>query len=289
MRITEFNALIVELAKVLWEPEKAKDLVLSIGFPPEDLPRFQTPRGFWRSVVTEAENGKVHGGAQAIAEVAVNQYPGNDTLVSCLPAVSPSEDATDLLSTFRADQAGPRERGAIVHTSFCIDQGDQVEVDTNGEGETMKIWAHWGPVALVFDLTNPHEEDLSVRQIFVETIGCRAISEAVDYRTASVVGRACCLGIGAVRQYECFVESSIGEVMPAQPIGLEKDSYIKLSSGEQEMFSILVNASRVGIYQLAVRVKFSVQGQVRTARILQTKGELEWSLLGPQDGHRGDN
>jgi hypothetical protein len=69
--------IVDELARVLYDSEEAKALVLRAGFPSADLPAFSTPRSFWSQVVRASDCGKLANGVQALLDEAAKQYPAN--------------------------------------------------------------------------------------------------------------------------------------------------------------------------------------------------------------------
>lgn len=75
----EIKTLVDELARVLWDAEQARTLVLRAGFPPGSVPGFATAQGFWTLVVGQAASGVLTGGVQALVSEAARQYPGNVT------------------------------------------------------------------------------------------------------------------------------------------------------------------------------------------------------------------
>lgn len=72
------DELIDELGRVVREADEAGMLALRAGFPRADLPVFKTPRMFWSQVVQAADDGKVRGGVQALADEAAKEYPFNN-------------------------------------------------------------------------------------------------------------------------------------------------------------------------------------------------------------------
>jgi formylglycine-generating enzyme required for sulfatase activity len=71
------HELVDELARVFWDAEAARVLVQRAGFPTPYVPDFKTALGFWSVVISEARHGRIRGGAQAVVDEAVRQYPGN--------------------------------------------------------------------------------------------------------------------------------------------------------------------------------------------------------------------
>lgn len=71
------SMLIEELARVLWDPEKATLFALLAGFPPSHMPLFRSPLAFWTQVVAEAVSGIIEGGVAPLVSIAAKQYPGN--------------------------------------------------------------------------------------------------------------------------------------------------------------------------------------------------------------------
>jgi len=69
--------LIDELARVIYEPESARVLVLRARFPAADLPVFDVPQVFWSRVIRAAADGKLVGGVRAVVDAAAKRYPGN--------------------------------------------------------------------------------------------------------------------------------------------------------------------------------------------------------------------
>lgn len=82
MRATDDGAtldeLVDELGRVVQDADEARTLALRAGFPRADLPVFKTPRIFWSLVVQAADDGKVRGGVQALADEAAKEYPFNE-------------------------------------------------------------------------------------------------------------------------------------------------------------------------------------------------------------------
>jgi hypothetical protein len=69
--------LVDELARVIFDPEEAKVLILRAGFPPAGLPSFSTPAVFWSQVVRTTTNGKLVNGMQTLLDEVTKQYPAN--------------------------------------------------------------------------------------------------------------------------------------------------------------------------------------------------------------------
>jgi len=81
------DELVEELARVVWQAEVAQVLVLSAGFPAQDLPSFTTPRMFWSFVIWGAVDGKVVGGVKMVADRAAKAYPANEVFAAYRDAV----------------------------------------------------------------------------------------------------------------------------------------------------------------------------------------------------------
>jgi sulfatase modifying factor 1 len=85
-RVVEYEeasdgSLVEELARVIWERDRATRTARAAGFPPQDMPVFETARVFWAKVVENARNGAVLGGVPALADAAARQFPGNVVFV----------------------------------------------------------------------------------------------------------------------------------------------------------------------------------------------------------------
>jgi cellulose biosynthesis protein BcsQ len=65
------------LAKVFDNELTARQVREILGLPPEDFAQYRHPRYYWEQCVTELENGMIPNGVSALAQVAVNLYPGN--------------------------------------------------------------------------------------------------------------------------------------------------------------------------------------------------------------------
>jgi cellulose biosynthesis protein BcsQ len=65
------------LAKVFDTEVAARRVREELGLPPEDFAQYRHPRLYWEQCVTELENGMVPDGVSALAQVAVDRYPGN--------------------------------------------------------------------------------------------------------------------------------------------------------------------------------------------------------------------
>lgn len=74
--VTE-EELVVELAKVLAEPDSARLVARRAGLAAWHVPVFRVPIVFWSSVVEAARNGAIEGGVQALADAAADHFPGN--------------------------------------------------------------------------------------------------------------------------------------------------------------------------------------------------------------------
>lgn len=66
------------LAKVAHDSEGAKTLAKRAGFPPEYLPEFKVPIGFWNDVVEQAAHGRME--LRALVGEAAKQFPYNSEL-----------------------------------------------------------------------------------------------------------------------------------------------------------------------------------------------------------------
>jgi hypothetical protein len=71
------EALVDELAKVLFDEGQARLVATRAGFSPGVIPAFRMPIVFWTTVVDAARNGAIAGGVGAIAEAAGKLFPGN--------------------------------------------------------------------------------------------------------------------------------------------------------------------------------------------------------------------
>jgi len=71
------DALVEELARVLWDADQATLAARNAGFPVQSLPAFRTAQVFWARIVEDARNGAVRGGVQALASAAARLFPGN--------------------------------------------------------------------------------------------------------------------------------------------------------------------------------------------------------------------
>lgn len=69
--------LIEELAKVIWEAERARQVALAAGFGPGRIPVMKTPALFWARLVEDARNGAILGQVKAVARAAAQAFPGN--------------------------------------------------------------------------------------------------------------------------------------------------------------------------------------------------------------------
>jgi len=72
--------LVDELARIIWDADIAKLLLLRAEFPRQHLPDFKTPLGFWTHVLHAAHDGTFRGGVQALVDEAVLQFPNNELL-----------------------------------------------------------------------------------------------------------------------------------------------------------------------------------------------------------------
>lgn len=73
----DLEPLIDELARVFDNGGEATLLAQRAGVPPGWIPAFDLPQVFWHRVIKAAEDGKVSGGAGAIARAAAKLYPNN--------------------------------------------------------------------------------------------------------------------------------------------------------------------------------------------------------------------
>jgi hypothetical protein len=69
--------LIEELAKVVWDPERARAVVLAAGFRSGNIPVLRRPETFWSGIVEDARNGAIRGRVQAVADAAAREFPEN--------------------------------------------------------------------------------------------------------------------------------------------------------------------------------------------------------------------
>lgn len=61
-----------ELAKVVWDPERARAVALAAGFRPGSIPVLRRPETFWSGILEDARNGAIHGRVQAVADAAAS-------------------------------------------------------------------------------------------------------------------------------------------------------------------------------------------------------------------------
>lgn len=66
-----------ELAKVIWEPERARDVAIAAGFGSGSIPVMKIPLVFWSGLVEDARNGAIRGRVQALADAAAREFPDN--------------------------------------------------------------------------------------------------------------------------------------------------------------------------------------------------------------------
>lgn len=71
------EALVDELARVLYDSDQATLAARTAGFPVQSMPTFRTAQVFWSRIVEDARNGAVRGGVGSVAAVAAKLYPGN--------------------------------------------------------------------------------------------------------------------------------------------------------------------------------------------------------------------
>lgn len=69
--------LVAELERVIWDPERAREVALAAGFGPGNIPVMKLPRVFWSRIVEDARNGAVRGREQAVADAAAVAFPDN--------------------------------------------------------------------------------------------------------------------------------------------------------------------------------------------------------------------
>lgn len=74
--VTE-ERLVEELAQAIWDPEKARSVVLKAGFRAGSIPVFKEPTVFWSRIVEDARNGSIRGRVQAVADAAALAFPDN--------------------------------------------------------------------------------------------------------------------------------------------------------------------------------------------------------------------
>jgi len=107
-----------ELARVLNDPDGARELLLRARFPSEDIPIFDTPRVFWARVLRAAADGKTLGGVRAIVERATASFPGNEIFANyALTAQGASESAALLAADPVDSLAVSIQHRNIVHGS----------------------------------------------------------------------------------------------------------------------------------------------------------------------------
>lgn len=82
-RITD-DMLVDELAKAFAHEEDARLVVERAGFPPGQIPAFRRALVFWSTVVSDARNGVLAGGARPIAEAAAKLQPNNPVIAEYL-------------------------------------------------------------------------------------------------------------------------------------------------------------------------------------------------------------
>jgi hypothetical protein len=71
------QALVDELARVLFDEGQARLVVQWAGFSPGVIPAFRMPLVFWTTVVDAASHGAIAGGVEAIAKAAARLFPAN--------------------------------------------------------------------------------------------------------------------------------------------------------------------------------------------------------------------
>lgn len=71
------DALVDQLARVIWDADEARLVAQRAGFPPARIPAFRTAMVFWSKMVEEARHGAIGGGVAAVAVAAAKQYPAN--------------------------------------------------------------------------------------------------------------------------------------------------------------------------------------------------------------------
>ena len=69
--------LIEELAKVVWDPERARAVALAAGFRPGNISVLRRSETFWSGIVEDARNGAIRGRVQAVADAAAREFPEN--------------------------------------------------------------------------------------------------------------------------------------------------------------------------------------------------------------------
>jgi Effector-associated domain 1 len=119
--------LIDELARVLPDMGLATVIAQRSGLPPGGTPSVHLPLEFWHRVVQDAQNGKVSGGAGAVAEAAAQQFPGNEIFrlyvrkdeETSWGIIAPMTDEDTIVRAFRVATNDPSVRST--HASLVLD------------------------------------------------------------------------------------------------------------------------------------------------------------------------
>jgi hypothetical protein len=127
LRVRALEGLIDELARVLWEPEQAKTLVLRAGFPPSDLPAFEIATAFWSRVIREAADGKIPGGVQPIVDEVASRFPGNMFLAAYRAKGACVSRRSDSVAPSRPNAIATRPKAAYVQRERLMPVGKSTE------------------------------------------------------------------------------------------------------------------------------------------------------------------
>lgn len=93
----DLEPLVDELARVFNDADEARLVAQRAGVPPAAIPAFDLPQVFWHRVIKAAEDGKVPGGAGAIAGAAIKLYPDNPVFRRWARRASPRPDRPKIL------------------------------------------------------------------------------------------------------------------------------------------------------------------------------------------------
>jgi hypothetical protein len=94
--------VIRKVAELYFYETYARSLLYRIGYPGDQIPKFQAADEFWRKIARELQSGILPegGGLRPLIEAAATMYPGNAVLRSWLgPVIEPASRAEDRGST----------------------------------------------------------------------------------------------------------------------------------------------------------------------------------------------
>jgi hypothetical protein len=114
-----------------------------------------------------------------------------------------------------------------------------------------------------FDITNPNQSDMRIKDIYIEVLEYKSINYSENYHIKSP---------GVTRKYFCDIQP---EKKQYRCVNLNKDTdYIKLACNELENFGININTVYPGIYKIRVLVEYSVADRNMIVIVKNSENEI---------------